>query len=181
VTTDPVAGHRPGGLFRSAATVGGMTMISRLLGFVRDLLIAATLGTGPVADAFVVAFRFPNLFRRLFAEGAFNAAFVPLFAKRLEGDGMASARRFAEEAMAVLTAAVVFLADRRRDRHAGADLCHRARLRRHARQADLTAKLTASPSPICPSCPWWRSTAACSTASAGSPPPPPRRSCSTWC
>jgi putative peptidoglycan lipid II flippase len=109
VTTGPVAGHRPGGLFRSAVTVGGMTMISRLLGFVRDLLIAAALGTGPVADAFVIAFRFPNLFRRLFAEGAFNAAFVPLFAKRLEGDGTASARRFAEEAMAVLTAAVVFL------------------------------------------------------------------------
>jgi putative peptidoglycan lipid II flippase len=60
------------------------------------------LGTGAVADAFFVAFRFPNLFRRLFGEGAFNAAFVPLFAKRLEGEGEAAAKSFAEEAMAVL-------------------------------------------------------------------------------
>ncbi len=74
-------------LYRAFATVGGLTMASRLLGFVRDILIAAALGTGFVADAFFVAFRFPNLFRRLFGEGAFNAAFVPLFAKRLEANG----------------------------------------------------------------------------------------------
>jgi putative peptidoglycan lipid II flippase len=89
-------------LYRSFATVGVYTMISRVLGFARDVLIAAVLGTGWVADAFFVAFRFPNLFRRLFAEGAFNAAFVPLFSKRLEGDGEAAARRFAEEALSVL-------------------------------------------------------------------------------
>ena len=58
----------------------------------RELLIAALLGTGPVADAFYAAFRFPNLFRRLFAEGAFNSAFVPLFAKELEGGGKAQAQ-----------------------------------------------------------------------------------------
>ena len=74
-------------LYRAFATVGGLTMVSRVLGFVRDILIAAMLGTGAVADAFFVAFRFPNLFRRLFGEGAFNSAFVPLFAKRLEGEG----------------------------------------------------------------------------------------------
>ena len=74
-------------LYRAFATVGGLTMVSRVLGFLRDILIAATLGTGAVADAFFVAFRFPNLFRRLFGEGAFNSAFVPLFAKRLEGEG----------------------------------------------------------------------------------------------
>jgi len=90
-------------LMWSAAVVGGMTIISRILGFVRDVLIAATLGTGLVADAFFVAFRFPNLFRRLFAEGAFNSAFVPLFAKRLEGEGHAEARRFGEEVLSVLT------------------------------------------------------------------------------
>ena len=67
-------------LYRSFATVGGLTMVSRVLGFLRDILIAAVLGTGAVADAFFVAFRFPNLFRRLFGEGAFNSAFVPLFA-----------------------------------------------------------------------------------------------------
>lgn len=89
-------------LYRAFATVGGLTMVSRLLGFVRDILIAAALGSGVVADAFFVAFRFPNLFRRLFGEGAFNAAFVPLFAKRLEGEGQAEATRFAEEALSVL-------------------------------------------------------------------------------
>jgi putative peptidoglycan lipid II flippase len=64
-------------------------MASRVLGFVREAMIAAFLGAGPVADAFYAAFRFPNLFRRLFAEGAFNAAFVPLFAKEIEGGGPA--------------------------------------------------------------------------------------------
>lgn len=90
-------------LYRAFATVGGFTMMSRLFGFIRDILIAAVIGTGFVADAFFVAFRFPNLFRRLFGEGAFNSAFVPLFAKRLEGEGQASARQFAEEALACLT------------------------------------------------------------------------------
>jgi len=96
-------------LVRSAATVGGMTMISRVLGFVRDILIAGTLGTGPIADAFFVAFKFPNLFRRLFAEGAFNSAFVPLFAKRLEGEGKASAKQFAEEALSGLLFTLIVL------------------------------------------------------------------------
>ncbi len=96
-------------LFRSAATVGGYTMISRVLGFVRDVLIAALLGSGPVADAFVVAFRFPNLFRRLFGEGAFNAAFVPLFARRLEAEGQLSARAFAEQVLSVLLVTLLIL------------------------------------------------------------------------
>ena len=74
-------------LYRAFATVGAMTIWSRVLGFIRDVMIAAVLGAGPVADAFFVAFRVPNLFRRLFAEGAFDAAFVPLFAKRFHGDG----------------------------------------------------------------------------------------------
>ena len=70
-------------LFRSIATVGGWTMGSRVLGFVRDILIAGLLGAGQVTDAFFVALQLPNVFRRLFAEGAFNAAFVPLFAGEL--------------------------------------------------------------------------------------------------
>jgi len=94
-------------MLRAFATVGSLTAISRILGFLRDILIAAVLGTGPVADAFFVAFRFPNLFRRLFAEGAFNAAFVPLFAARLEQDGRIAAKAFAEEALAVMTAALL--------------------------------------------------------------------------
>ncbi len=89
-------------LYQSFMTVGGLTMISRVLGFIRDISIAAVLGTGIVADAFFVAFRFPNLFRRLFGEGAFNAAFVPLFSKELEGQGRGSAKQFAEEALSVL-------------------------------------------------------------------------------
>lgn len=89
-------------LIAKFAAVGGATMASRVLGFVREALIAATLGTGPVADAFYAAFRFPNLFRRILAEGAFNAAFVPLFAKELEGGGMKSARDFAEQVLSVL-------------------------------------------------------------------------------
>ena len=92
----------PMSMIKSVATVGGFTMISRVLGFVRDVLIAALLGTGPIAESFVIAFRIPNLFRRLFGEGAFNAAFVPLFAKRLEGQGPESARKFANEALAGL-------------------------------------------------------------------------------
>ncbi|NND50434.1 MAG: murein biosynthesis integral membrane protein MurJ, partial [Rhizobiales bacterium] len=98
-------------LIRSALTVGAMTAISRVLGFVRDVLIAASLGTGLVADVFFVAFRLPNLFRRLFAEGAFNAAFVPLFSGRLEAEGSTAARRFASEAAsALLWALIVFTA-----------------------------------------------------------------------
>ncbi len=77
-------------------------MASRILGFGRDVLIAALLGAGPVADAFFVANRLPNLFRRLFGEGAFNAAFVPAFSGLLASDGHESAQRFAEQAAAVM-------------------------------------------------------------------------------
>lgn len=94
-------------LARRAATVGGFTMISRVLGFIRDQLMAFALGTGPVSQAFVIAQRFPNLFRALFAEGAFNAAFVPQFARRIEGDGEAAAHHFALEVFSVLTAWLV--------------------------------------------------------------------------
>ena len=95
-------------LLRSIATVGGFTMISRLLGFARDILIAATLGAGPVADAFFVAFKLPNFFRRLFAEGAFNAAFVPLFTRQMSEGGRDAARGFAEEVLSVLVVTLVF-------------------------------------------------------------------------
>jgi putative peptidoglycan lipid II flippase len=81
-----------------------MTMFSRVLGFARDVMIAAILGAGPIADAFFVAFKLPNLLRRLFAEGAFNAGFVPMFARKLEGEGRAEAGAFAEQAQAILVA-----------------------------------------------------------------------------
>jgi len=96
-------------LIKSAATIGGYTMISRVLGFLRDILIAAFLGAGPAADAFFVAFKIPNLLRRLFAEGAFNAAFVPSFSALLVERGKAAARRFAEDSLAVLLAVLIAL------------------------------------------------------------------------
>lgn len=89
-------------LLRSIVTVGSLTLVSRLFGFVRDILIAAVLGAGMLADVFFVAFKFPNLFRRLFAEGAFNMAFVPLFAGTLEAEGEDAARQFADQALAML-------------------------------------------------------------------------------
>ena len=89
-------------LIRSAATVGAYTLASRMLGLLRDILIAKYLGAGMVGDAFFVALKLPNLFRRLFAEGAFNLAFVPLFAGRIESEGRGPARAFAEDALAVL-------------------------------------------------------------------------------
>ena len=70
-------------LGRAIATVGSFTLLSRIVGFVRDIVLSAVLGSGAVADAFFVAFKLPNFFRRLFAEGAFSAAFVPLFVSGL--------------------------------------------------------------------------------------------------
>lgn len=89
-------------LARAAAIVGSNTMLSRVLGFVRDVMIARLLGAGVASDAFFVAFKLANFLRRLFAEGAFNAAFVPLFARTLEREGQASGKAFAEEALAGL-------------------------------------------------------------------------------
>jgi putative peptidoglycan lipid II flippase len=94
-------------LLRSVATVGSYTLLSRVFGFLRDILTAALLGAGPVADAFFVAQRLPNLFRSLFAEGAFSAAFVPLFAGTMAEHGKDAARIFAEDALAVLLAALL--------------------------------------------------------------------------
>jgi len=94
-------------LLRSVATVGSYTLVSRVFGFIRDILTAAILGAGPVADAFFVAQRLPNLFRSLFAEGAFSAAFVPLAAGALSEGGKPAMREFAEEAYAVLFAALL--------------------------------------------------------------------------
>src|SRR5688572_22485584 len=94
---------------RSVLNVGLLTLASRVLGFVRDVLIAAYLGTGFAADAWFVATRLPNLFRRLFAEGAFNSAFVPMFAGRLEQGGAIVARGFAERVLAIMLAFLLLL------------------------------------------------------------------------
>lgn len=89
-------------ILRNALGVGLATLASRLLGFLRDGLIAMVLGAGPVADAFVVAMRLPNLFRRLFAEGAFAAAFVPAYMAERAERGADTARRFAGAALVAL-------------------------------------------------------------------------------
>lgn len=98
---------KPIKLLSGFLTVGFWTLASRVLGFAREILIAAFIGPGPVLDAFIVAFRLPNLFRRFFAEGAFNAAFVPAFAKRYEAGE--DARVFAQDAFNLLAAAVLAL------------------------------------------------------------------------
>lgn len=90
-------------LLKSTGTIGGLTLISRILGFVRDLLMARFIGAGFASDAFLVAFRLPNLFRALFAEGAFTAAFVPMFNQAIGGKADRSeAISFAEQVLSVL-------------------------------------------------------------------------------
>jgi len=95
-------------LVRATATIGGLTLVSRVLGFARDMLMARFVGAGFASDAFLIAFRLPNLFRALFAEGAFSQAFVPMFSRRLGPDGeLGPARRFAEDALSVLLPVLV--------------------------------------------------------------------------
>lgn len=91
-------------LLRATATIGGLTLISRIAGFARDILMARYIGAGMAADVFLIAFRLPNLFRSLFAEGAFSAAFVPMFNRQVGEDkgDLARAKRFAEDVLSVL-------------------------------------------------------------------------------
>lgn len=96
-------------LIKSIATVGGFTIGSRLVGFLREVLTASLLGAGPAADALVLAIKLPSFFRRLFAEGAFNAAFVPIFAGLLATNGEKDARSFAEKILTILTCSLLFL------------------------------------------------------------------------
>ncbi|MCE8441563.1 murein biosynthesis integral membrane protein MurJ, partial [Rhodovulum sulfidophilum] len=102
---------RPIRLVSGFLTVGVWTLASRILGFARDILIAAYLGTGPVAEAFLVAFSLPNMFRRFFAEGAFNMAFIPLFSKKLErGEGALDFARDAFTGLATILIGFTLLA-----------------------------------------------------------------------
>src|ERR1700744_1216486 len=98
-----------GRMIERILTVGGLTLVSRLTGFIRDIMLAAILGAGPVADAFFVAFRLPNHFRAIFAEGAFNAAFVPAFAHVHGEEGEASASLFADRVFTLLFLSQVIL------------------------------------------------------------------------
>ena len=89
-------------LFKAIATFGGCTLISRLTGFLRDMVLANFLGAGAMADAFFVAFKLPNLFRSLFAEGAFTTAFVPMLSQKLCSENRKKALLFASAAITVL-------------------------------------------------------------------------------
>ena len=89
-------------LLRSMATVSGFTALSRILGFLRDILMGYFLGSSQAADAFFAAFKFPNIFRRIFGEGAFNSAFVPLFSKDLTSKGKKEAMHFASQTFSIL-------------------------------------------------------------------------------
>ena len=96
-------------LLRNTLTQSSLTMGSRILGFIRDVLIAAKVGAGPIGDAFVTALMFPNLFRRIFAEGAFSQAFVPAYARTLESEGPEAAAEIAKQTMRGLFAATAAL------------------------------------------------------------------------
>ena len=95
-------------LIKSTGTFGFFTLLSRILGYLRDLLIAIYLGSGPLADAFFVAFRIPNTFRRLFSEGTFNAAFVPSYSAEIT-KGKKQSKKFANEVFNLLVIGLFFL------------------------------------------------------------------------
>ena len=107
---DPPVGprHSPG-LLRSSALVGAMTMLSRVLGLVRDVVIAAFVGATANADAFFVAFKIPNFLRRLFAEGAFSQAFVPVLADYKEEGSIVAARALVDRVAGVLGGSLLLI------------------------------------------------------------------------
>ena len=97
-------------LAKALGSVGGLTLASRVLGLVRDSLMARFVGAGFASDAFLIAFRLPNMFRALFAEGAFSAAFIPMFNRKVaEEGGLHAGLKFAEAALAVLLPILIVL------------------------------------------------------------------------
>jgi len=104
-------GSKPTSVVRSSLVFGGMTLVSRVMGFARDLVITAVMGASGniAADAYATALTFPNLFRRIFAEGAFTAAFVPAYSAALEKEGPEAADRLARDAMATMTMIAIVL------------------------------------------------------------------------
>ena len=102
-------------LLKSVSTIGGFTLISRIAGLAREMIFARVMGAGATSDAFLQAFILPNVFRRLFAEGAFSAAFVPMFSRRLkrgeeEGeDGLEGAKAFSSDVLSVFLPALIAL------------------------------------------------------------------------
>lgn len=97
-------------LTKAAGVVGSATLLSRIFGYVRDMVFALYFGAGPVSDAFIAAFRIPNLFRRLFGEGSLTIAFIPVFTEYLTRDGKGEAFRLAGSALRLLSAALAVIA-----------------------------------------------------------------------
>jgi putative peptidoglycan lipid II flippase len=97
-------------LVRNVGTIGGLTLVSRVAGMAREMIFSRVLGANAVTDAWFQAFIIPNVFRRLFAEGAFSAAFVPMFSKRLHGEGLESARSFSNDVLSVFLPVLIALA-----------------------------------------------------------------------
>jgi len=96
-------------LYKAIGSIGGLTMVSRVLGFVRDMIGSRMLGASNANDAFNLAFLLPNIFRRLFAEGAFSSGFVPLFSRRLQSGGSADAEAFSNEILSVFMPALLLV------------------------------------------------------------------------
>src|SRR5918998_704520 len=96
-------------MLKKLLSVGGWTLVSRITGFFRDIVIAAMMGTGVVADAFVVALRLPNHFRAIFGEGAFNSAFIPTYSRVHETRGRDPARVFADRVFSLMLAVQIVL------------------------------------------------------------------------
>src|SRR5688500_5103388 len=95
-------------LLKAMLTVAGMTGLSRIVGFVRDVMTAAILGAGPLADAFFIALKLPNFFRHVTAEGAFSVSFVPIYSETLQKEGEKEAGEFAGRAFSVMLVALTF-------------------------------------------------------------------------
>src|SRR5215210_3566815 len=96
-------------LYKAIGSIGGLTMVSRGLGFARDMIGSRMLGASHANDAFNLAFLLPNIFRRLFAEGAFSSGFVPLFSRRLAAGGHVEAEKFSNEILAVFMPALLLI------------------------------------------------------------------------
>ena len=101
-------------LFKATGTIGGLTLVSRILGFAREMVFARVMGASAAAEVFIWAFQLPNLLRRLLGEGAFSQGFVPLFARRMATGGHQEAERFSNEILAVFMPALLLVTSRRR-------------------------------------------------------------------
>ena len=168
------------GMINRILTVGGLTLLSRVTGFLRDIVMAAVLGAGPVADAFFVAFRLPNHFRAIFAEGAFTAAFVPAYARIRAQGGPDAAKLFGDRIFTLLLASQIVLLAIALALHAGGDRLLAPGFRDDPTRFDLAVELTRITFPVSAADDAGDALSpASSIRSASSRPRRPRRSCST--